>query len=474
MEDIADGMLYLSANQCPNHVSVCTGKGGSQCSSGGPGGRRRLQPGTGTAPDGGAVRECKTYDDNSKGDWGMPGDGAEGTAHAANWALPVEELRLLPLNQAQDIGCTPMTVGISVNGVPIWGALTGHQCNGQCFTDIGGYTFNCGVLDPSSSIENSNNWCAASGGEWVSFDYGSGHAGRGAYHYHMPPSMLISQLEEEVDYQEGTHGPMLGHMQDGFPIYWSGDENLGGRGPNGTLMKRCQQADADPEYCLDDCNGWEGEIGDGYTYRYYWRGKRGDLKSIPTFPREDTTENLPMVPRCLRGTTQEGFPAGTTDGADGVEEADILSDADGNVEAYSSPTWRDADGLSDFEVCMGKDDGYDNTPRDWINGEYTDITNPRSGNSFSWDKPNEPEGPRCEDNKNIQKILGAGKKMKKEKKKVDKKYKKLAKAYKKWDNAKGGNAKKEAKFLKKLRKVATEEETEEYEEYINCVEQLDL
>lgn len=131
------------------------------------------------------------------------------------------------------------------------------------------------------------------------FDYCSGHSnGGGNYHYHSVPTCVIAQLEG-ADHQPDDPSPLVGWMYDGFPV-------MGPIGPQGVRMMRCTEQGAHPTYCLDECNGFYGNLdSDEYTYRYYFSGPGSDLSSIPVDPVPGS-EYFPHAPFCLRGCCPPG------------------------------------------------------------------------------------------------------------------------------------------------------------------------
>lgn len=116
----------------------------------------------------------------------------------------------------------------------------------------------------------------------ATFDKCGGHADArdGLYHYHVPPSCLLNGLPRLPD--TGGHSAQLGWALDGFPVY-------GPRGPNGMVMQPCRPGDptstaGSSQFCLDDCNGFYGELPgvDSYLYRYYVSGDVADDECSPT------------------------------------------------------------------------------------------------------------------------------------------------------------------------------------------------
>ena len=80
---------------------------------------------------------------------------------------------------------------------------------------------------------------------------------KGVYNYRIPPSCLLTQLQES----KVLHSPQVGWALDGFPVY-------GPLGPDGITMEPCEnfvgtfgdstwlsQQTTASMYCLDACNG---------------------------------------------------------------------------------------------------------------------------------------------------------------------------------------------------------------------------
>ena len=96
-----------------------------------------------------------------------------------------------------------------------------------------------------------------------------------SWHTHVPPSLLLAQLNARND----ETSPQIGWMYDGFPVY-------GPRGPNGVMLTRCSESEPSTP-CLDSCNGYEGSwtlsdgTNDGYLYRYFITGPYVLIFSTP-------------------------------------------------------------------------------------------------------------------------------------------------------------------------------------------------
>ena len=154
----ADGAVptrTITANGCPNHYAVCTGKVGPP---------------------------------------GCAAVGAEGTdteAEPQDHVVVVPAYPVLAGSPAAN-ECELGRTAIALNGVSIFNGAVNQQC---ALVDTG---------DPTS--------------EWTSFDLCSGHAASGNYHYHFPPSCLLAQAEQTNPTADG-HSPQIGWSLDGFPIY---------------------------------------------------------------------------------------------------------------------------------------------------------------------------------------------------------------------------------------------------------------
>eukprot|EP01041_Mallomonas_annulata_P004938 gene4938-9856_t len=141
-----------------------------------------------------------------------------------------------------DVSCVYGTVGIALNGVSIYS----KRAKGSVCTD-------------------------AIAAEGTTFDKCGGHSDPETheYHYHIVPSCLLKQLNYTGTFYK-QHSAQIGWSLDGFPIY-------GPTGPSGIPMVRCGICGADSTYCLDACNGYEGDLNgtngyDGFLYRYYMTG----------------------------------------------------------------------------------------------------------------------------------------------------------------------------------------------------------
>ena len=102
---------------------------------------------------------------------------------------------------------------------------------------------------------------------------------------------------------------------DGFPIF-------GPRGPGGVMMKQCTEPTSDPTFCVDQCGGYYGDLGDGYLYRYYTMGAYNDgntcendlwytheVGQVQTCEKHAEWQSTyyPFTPLCLHGCCPEGL-----------------------------------------------------------------------------------------------------------------------------------------------------------------------
>ena len=143
--------------------------------------------------------------------------------------------------------------------------------------------------------------------EFTAFSMCGGHATPGGeWHHHVLPSCLLAQLG---DYGEtnpnNQHSPQIGWSFDGFPIY-------GPHGVDGKKMYKCTDSRANPDDCLDECNGQGvypgaingGHIIDGYTYHYHVTGPvanlSGDIRTSILDPAPDASM-APYTIGCWRG-----------------------------------------------------------------------------------------------------------------------------------------------------------------------------
>ncbi|CAM9090860.1 unnamed protein product, partial [Ectocarpus fasciculatus] len=229
----------ISTTGCPNHYSYCTGKAGQE--------------------------ECG-------------GIGNEGSASQAREQGVITEIPARPIfsESTTDTTCVLGNLGVALNGVGVYGGAVDSSCD---LVDV----------DDSRS-------------EWTSFDMCSGHSGGDSYHYHFPPSCLLTQAALTLPYMSG-HSPQVGWALDGFPIY-------GPYGPGGVMMTHSSQGCVG-SVCLDECGGLKMSIPelDEFLYRYYMTGPLSDLESLPTNPKPASID-YPFVLKCYRGCTWDRIIAG--------------------------------------------------------------------------------------------------------------------------------------------------------------------
>ena len=140
----------ISSNGCPNHYSLCTGKG--------------------------VVSGC--------GDVGETGTDTEAKEQTKSIVIPASPVLRASISLTDTanggIKCQMGAIGIALNGVSIYGGAVDTQCSGI-------------LVDDTSS-------------EWTGFDCCSGHSERtGDYHYHFPPSCLLKQIGDLSD----GHSPQV-------------------------------------------------------------------------------------------------------------------------------------------------------------------------------------------------------------------------------------------------------------------------
>eukprot|EP00931_Biecheleriopsis_adriatica_P049660 TRINITY_DN28729_c0_g1_i1.p1 TRINITY_DN28729_c0_g1~~TRINITY_DN28729_c0_g1_i1.p1 ORF type:complete len:8011 (-),score=1403.57 TRINITY_DN28729_c0_g1_i1:177-21446(-) len=237
----------------------------------------------------------------------------EATPTAAVYQIPaVPTLR--DNSFSQSLRCSPGTVGIALNGIPIRSPATSAQTRAY----LGGPE-HCG-----DAIEEGAG----------SFDACGGRAdAMGAYHYHSLPYCLLATLNAT----RYTHSPQVGWSLDGFPIY-------GPRGPHGIAMTPCTlHGHLNPKPCLDPCGGFAGPLPDvdQFLYRYYMPGPLDDLTcsahtgnsschsvvngDSPCCARQlPTSELYPYSLGCFRGCTWSEIDAGLCTGPSGVADEERL------------------------------------------------------------------------------------------------------------------------------------------------------
>ena len=180
-------------------------------------------------------------------------------------------------------------MGVALNGV----AIKGPSASTRTCVSPADYGYNssgrtaCPLHGSADGILACGDTVRSQGS---SFDKcgGYAHVATGEYAYHAAPVCLIQQLqaalsaanvsqtvvvsasgyEATVSYASSAQvSPQLGWALDGFPIY-------GPYGAGGIEMFRCGHADAHTSVCLDECNGYAGELPsiDAFTYRYHFSG----------------------------------------------------------------------------------------------------------------------------------------------------------------------------------------------------------
>ena len=228
----------IASNGCPNHYNYCTGKDGAE--------------------------GC--------GALGEEGTGTEALVQSYSFEVPANPVLATSVDTTPE--CSTETIGMAINGVPIYS---------------GAVSANCDILDVDDAA-----------GEWTSFDFCGGH-GRclamdctGDYHYHFPASCLETQIGAMSD----GHSPQIGWSLDGFPIY--GPFGHGGA-TYGHTAQGCVTDAANGAYCLDECSGLELEDSslDNFKYRYYFNGPLSDLVTLPTTPMPATSD-YPFALKCYK------------------------------------------------------------------------------------------------------------------------------------------------------------------------------
>jgi hypothetical protein len=219
-----------------------------------------------------------------------------------------------------DATCVSSPVAIALNGVPMYG-MADPAISSTCVS-VSDYDRDYPrvgrkALKPCNlhGINDGVTYCGdALLANAAQMDKCGGYTdAKGQYRYQGVPVCLVQQLEEEraaravaagshaavlEDGVEVTVSPMLGNDHgvqlawalDGFPVYY------GARGPKGVVMHTCGTAGAHADFCLDECNGYEGALDDvdDFRYRYYVTGP------LPTGQCSETTEGLGQNSTCAR------------------------------------------------------------------------------------------------------------------------------------------------------------------------------
>jgi len=262
------GKRTVTTNGCPNHYSYCTGKPG--------------------------ISGC--------GHRGEEGTVTQAQARSTTYEIPSEPVfNSISVTSTE---CEMGTIAVALNGVSFYsGAVDGQ----------------CGLLD----VDDYDS-------EWKSFDFCSGHGtSRGGYHYHFPPTCLVTQAMASEGTTTSDHSPQIGWAFDGFPIY-------GPHGNNGNIMSNGDSCIG--PYCLDECSGKEEELPlvDDFKYRYYLTGTIGDLSSLPGSPRP-TDDDYPFTLQCYKGCQWEELSSGTCTGSTGVSDSYSATALSGYTTKYVAP-----------------------------------------------------------------------------------------------------------------------------------------
>jgi len=219
-----------------------------------------------------------------------------------------------------DATCSSSPVAIALNGVPMYGMAdpaVASTCVSVSEYDRSYPRVGRKALKPCNlhGINDGVKYCGdALLANAAQMDKCGGYTDAdGQYRYQGMPVCLVQQLEEEraaraaaagsqaAMLEDGIqvtvspmlvndHGIQLAWALDGFPVYY------GARGPKGVVMKTCGTAGAHADFCLDECNGYEGALDDVdyFRYRYYVAGP------LPTGECSDTTEGLGLNSTCAR------------------------------------------------------------------------------------------------------------------------------------------------------------------------------
>jgi len=140
--------------------------------------------------------------------------------------------------------------------------------------------------------------------EGDTFDRCGGHADNsGIYHYHIPPTCLLKQLNI-VETQ--SHGDIIGWALDGFPIY-------GPYGQSSNMMFKCSDTTrANQNDCVDSCGGHSQHVvGNGYLYHYHMIGNVSDGVTDPVDPLPSSYFN-PYSIGCFKGVLTDYSYVDTT------------------------------------------------------------------------------------------------------------------------------------------------------------------
>ena len=148
-------------------------------------------------------------------------------------------------------------------------------------------------------------------------------------------------------------------------------------------MKPCGMSGADSAYCLDDCNGYEGELSgvDEFKYRYYMSGPTADLTCSDTVTNSADTncegdccnsivpdsDYNPYAVGCYKGCPVDDFFSddslfsGCTEASNGYTSDYTATALTGLYEQYGAYTGADnPDGDGAVECTSDEDNGNDN------------------------------------------------------------------------------------------------------------------
>ena len=224
-----------------------------------------------------------------------------------------------------------VAIAFALNGVSIYSGAVDGQCN------------KVDVDDDTS--------------EWTSFDFCSGHVAPGGdYHYHFPPTCLVTQAMEFEGKTASDHSPQIGWAFDGFPIY-------GPYGSGGNLMSNANSCSG--SYCLDECSGKEEELPsvDKFKYRYYITGAIGDLSSLPGDPKP-SADDYPFTLNCYKGCQWDELSSGACSGDQGVSDSYSATALSGYTTKYVAPNNLQC-GSGESNDAGPDEDTSSTTPRSW-------------------------------------------------------------------------------------------------------------
>jgi len=292
----------VTTNSCPNHYSYCTGKDG--------------------------VSGC--------GAIGEEGSDTEALVASTSYEIPAEPV-LQTTGAVTDTACETGAIAFALNGVAFYSGAVDSMCT---------------LLDVDDDTS-----------EWTAFDFCSGHStGDGNYHYHFPPSCLITQAMESEGKSTSDHSPQIGWAMDGFPIY-------GPRGSGGNMMSNSESCTG--SYCLDECSGREEEMPsvDDFKYRYYVTGTIGDLTSLPSSPTP-SADDYPFTLLCYKGCQWADLISGSCTGDTGVTDSYSATALTGYTTKYVAANNR---------LCGSGETSDDTSTGDASNNDASDTTTTPEG-----------------------------------------------------------------------------------------------